>query len=346
MLKLKTIKCGEDLYVSANDTYSSYQALTDNHIVNGVTPTLEATHLRSWVKLVGVTEINTLQAYGSKIVVNTRWELVNPEDVSLGIPLTLTPEQADEYYDDDDYTYSLGSNSEYQRFSSMYTRKYDYQDGELGNIEFEIVNTQEVSVSDVDNFKDMKIATHINKSTKAEAVQNLSSLVTYSDIEQLLVHPLAIHNRPCSVSKDTTYNIVRNYIKQNINPHHARITSDYDFCFTVKKLVHIKPIEIKREHKKANGRSYATPKFTYSTKQHKELDLFEMCPAKKYGGYTPIDGFNGENLEDLAENIKLYLDELMEVINTPVHECVHCNGVGTTVDKVGCNIRGVNNNGN
>jgi hypothetical protein len=340
MLKLKTIKCGEDLYVAPADTHYNYQTITDKHIVNGMTPALEDTHLRAWVKLVGITEINTLQAYGSKKVVNVRWELINPADTSLGIPLILTKEQADQQYCDEDYIYSLGSNCEYQRFSSLYERKYDYQEGELGDVEFEIVSTQEVSVSDVNNFKDMKIVTHINKSTKAEAVQNLSSIVTYSDIEQLLVHPLAIHNRPCSVSKDTTYNIVRNHIKQHINPHHARITSDYDFCFTVKKLVQIKPIEVKREHKKANGRSYATPKFTYSTKQHKELDLFEMCPAKRYTTYTPIDGFTGENLEDLAENIKLYLGELMLVINAPVHECEHCNGVGSVVREVGCNERG------
>jgi hypothetical protein len=302
-------------------------------------PTLEDTHLQGWVKLVGITEINTLQAYGSKKVVNIRWELINPDDTSLGIPLTITTEQADEQYDDEIYGYSLGSKCKYQRFSSLYERKHDYQDGELGDVEFEIVSTQEVSVSDVDNFKDMKIATHVNKGN-TEVVQNLSSIVTYSDIEQLLVHPLALHNRPCSVSKDVTYNIVRNHIKQNINPHHARITSDYDFCFTVKKLVIIKPIEIKREHKKANGRSYAKPKFSYSTKQHKELDLFEMCPAKKYGNYTPIDGFTGDNLEDLAENIKLYLDELMEVINAPIHECEHCNGVGSVVREIGCNDRG------
>ena len=339
MLRLKTVKCGGDLYVAPNNTlYSGYHAITDKHIVNGIIPILEPTHLHNWVKLVGITEINTLQAYGSKKVVNVRWELINPEDASLGIPLVLTEEQADEQYCEDEYYHYLGDGCEYKRFSSLYTRKHDYQDGDLGDIEFEIVSTQEISVSDVDNFRDMKITTHINK-YNTEVVQDLSSIVTYSDIEQLLVHPLAIHNRPCSVSKDTTYNIVRNHIKQNINLQHARITSDYDFCFTVKKLVQIKPIELKQEIKKTNGRSYAKPKFKYSTKQYNEVEIFEMCPAKKYRDYTPIDGFRGDNLEDLAENIKLYLDELMAVINAPAHECEHCNGVGSVVRGVGCNDR-------
>jgi translation elongation factor EF-1alpha len=102
----------------------------------------------------------------------------------------------------------------------------------------------------------------------------------------------------------------------------------------VKKLVYIKPYIERKEIKKSNGRSYASPKFTTRSIETKEVEIFEMCPSKKYNNYTPIDGFKGDNITDLVENMKLFLEELMRVINQPVQECQHCGGLGCTYTKV------------
>jgi hypothetical protein len=121
-------------------------------------------------------------------------------------------------------------------------------------------------------------------------------------------------------------------VKENINPKTAAVTSDYAFCFTVTRKIAVKPYETRVERKKANGSSYAVPKIKTYTHTHKPVELFEMTHSESnYRGYTPIKGFTGENLQDLADNIKHYLDTLMEHINTPYAECEHCSGAGVIV---------------
>ena len=110
------------------------------------------------------------------------------------------------------------------------------------------------------------------------------------------------------------------------------VTSDYDFCFTVKRKITIKPITTRREIKKDNGRSYASPKFKTIIQQFKEIEIFEMTPEdKKYGGYTPIAPWHANNLREMKEQIETYLANLMEEINKPVAECECCNGTGHVV---------------
>ena len=156
----------------------------------------------------------------------------------------------------------------------------------------------------------------------------------------MLVPDLAIHNRPCSLSQDNTYKIIRSYIKNNINGKYARVTSDYDFCFTVTKVINIKPYIHTSEQTKSNGRSYAKPRIKKREINTKEFKIFEMCPKKPYQGYTPIKGFTGENLLDLSNNIKSYLDELMSVLNSPLTECPCCDGTGfSKEDKFDSNKR-------
>lgn len=53
---------------------------------------------------------------------------------------------------------------------------------------------------------------------------------------------------------------------------------------------------------------------------------------RKYENHTVIDGFKWESLQDLIDNIKHYLDELMEVINSDMSECEHCNGTGHVIN--------------
>jgi hypothetical protein len=61
--------------------------------------------------------------------------------------------------------------------------------------------------------------------------------------------------------------------------------------------------------------------------------------ASKYKGYTVIDGWEADNLEEMAMQIKVYLDELITVINSPVTECTTCGGCGSIVKTVGTNER-------
>jgi hypothetical protein len=83
------------------------------------------------------------------------------------------------------------------------------------------------------------------------------------------------------------------------------------------------------------GKSYARPKIHERTVEYKLVEIFEMTHDERgYQGYTPISGFKGDSLVDLVENVKLFLDELMFHINSPVKECEHCGGTGHILPEV------------
>ena len=52
--------------------------------------------------------------------------------------------------------------------------------------------------------------------------------------------------RRCRLTSQESFDIIRWYIKRNIDPKAAEMTSDYDFCLTVKKLI---PLESPKEFK-------------------------------------------------------------------------------------------------
>ena len=159
---------------------------------------------------------------------------------------------------------------------------------------------------------------------------DLASITNYTELEKALTPEVLLHERPCFLPSEQTYSIIRAYIQNNINGAVARITSDYDFCFTVKKKVAVKPWTKRREILTSRGKSYRPPKFFTSHVEYREVEIFEMTPAKaKYGTYTVIEGFKGDNYRNLADNIRAYLDEQnrLEFINQPVARMPDLSGV-------------------
>jgi hypothetical protein len=331
-ISLITYKCEKGIYfANTKIDYSGRNTIAlGTYRVNKGEFKVENTWNKSWYLLVGADSITSVErvVYGGQI--NPRWELKDPEDVKLGIPLTISKEESFEY--NDDY-WCLGAESPYHKFNSFYRRVTDKAPDSWAEIDFEVQDKGFLSVNEVDNFQDMKLTVDVRsdrytdyKEVKIE--DSISNVVTYYELETLLTPDIALHNRPCYINADTAYRIIRHYVRTHIDGRYARITSDYDFCFTVKKLVHIKPYIHKWEIKKNNGRSYSKPKYNSRLITTTEVEVFEMCPSKKYNNYTPIDGFKGDNLADLIENVKLYLDELITYINAPLEQCSHCNGTG------------------
>lgn len=314
---------------------------SNNLRVNGGVE-LKGTHKPSWYFLEGETSIHTLENKLPDVEVDSYWELKNKEDTSLGLPETLTREDAAEDYDEEEYQYYI-SNPKYSRFSNLYKRVPVREGGGYENVtdEWKIEALGELEISEVtNNLSDMKVTWKEKVNFKEITKElDLSAITKYSEIEEMLISDLVIHNRPCYVSVDTTYKIIRSWVKDNINGKYARVTSDYDFCFTVKKVIPIKPYIRKTEILTNRGKSYAKPRFKEQTISDKMVEVFEMCPSKRYQKYTPIAPFKGDNLKDLADNIKTYLEELMDFLNAPLHECEHCKGTGHILESFDKNKR-------
>ena len=292
----------------------------------------EATHHKKWVHVPGEDELNTVETLKSGDIINVRWELQEPDDplvAKLDLPPILSAELACERYDDDDFTYVFGEDSEYRSVQHLYKREYDRAPEYYKAMEVEIECLGEIKSEWIGDPVEDKYTVYKGSRKKELLTLKLTSIAYYSDIDAMMTPELLRHNRPCSISSEQTYKIVRHWVLDHIDHAQAKVTSDYTFCFNVEKKITIKPITVSNEKLKRNGRSYRSPRFTTITKTHKTMDCFTMTSAKdNYKGYTVIEGFKGDNLQSLADNIKQYLEELMKYINLPVTECETCGGTG------------------
>jgi len=331
--KVVWYKSEDGIYVSKPTfNYTGNRDRINVALINDKVPT--DTHLYGWQFVEGETELKSLKDKKTGPICNIRYELINPSLAGDKIPLVLTDKQVNEEEDweDDDEPYSW-HNPEFNSLRSLYERKYDREPAFFVEVPFEAEYLGEILADNVNNISN---ATYkINRGHYAsDGFQdiNIKDVVKYYELEQMLVSDLLLHNRPCYLDSPTTYKIVRNYIKDNINPKTAIVSSDYDFCFTVEKKISVKPWVNRREILTSRGKSYRPLKFTSSNVEYKKIKVFEMTNSKdKYQGYSVIDGFKGDNLKNLIDNIKLFLDELLEFINQEVSECEHCKGTGHLV---------------
>lgn len=158
----------------------------------------------------------------------------------------------------------------------------------------------------------------------------------FQEIDKILFPSIMLPSRPCQLTSEQSYNIIRAYVKENIDPKNAEITSDYNFHFEVKKKIKLnKSYNHTWEKKTPTGRSYKRPQYNTKLVTHKSVSAYNISHSNardKFGGVV-VEGFKGENSEDLKKNIDNFLEELISYINTPLKECECCNGVGVLENK-------------
>lgn len=284
-----------------------------------------------WVYLKDIHEITSIEGLKQGKNNLNKFVLKISSIANDEIPLERSLEEVG-YYVDGDGDIAWKNYSEMQ---SLYKPEYVREPDSWQPEEFEITMLRKINIDSYESPADMKITQDFTGTWVDSAkTVDLSSVVTYEDIERILTPEFLLHERPCMLSSQQVYGIVRNFVKTNINGKYARVTSDYDFCFTVKKRVAIKPITTRTEIKNARGRSYAQPKFKTTVTEFKEKEIFEMTHAgQNYSGYTPISGWRANNLKEMKEQMLSYLNTLMEEINKPVAECPHCNGTGHLLEE-------------
>jgi hypothetical protein len=151
-------------------------------------------------------------------------------------------------------------------------------------------------------------------------------------IDKIVTPTILHHTLPSRLTSHDTYKIIRQYIKQNIDLNYAVITSDYNFCFTVEKLIELNEIEEYIVNK--NILTKRKPKYIKQYRKSRKVPIFEMTWSPEcYRGYTPIKGFEGKNEKDLKIKIDKYLKDLINEINKPLIECPHCKGEGVILKK-------------
>lgn len=315
------IKTSDGYYITddlRNNTsgYSSYAGLS-GYIINGEQP--QSTFHKSWNKV--KEEPKTVQQWKSMPNINFRYELKD-ESLSATFKKVYPKDEVDFGYDADD---SKIWAPEFASISSLYELKSDPQEKVLEDVEFEYYTIEEID----------EIKAPVPFSYKRVGGWNDSvSLVVngteqYDMIDKVITPEVLLHTKPCKLSREQSYGIVRAYIKENINPKVAEITSDYEFCLTVKKKIKlVKPHTYQVDvNDTFFGKRKKKPKYETRTQTFTSIDIYRTAP-KAYQSYPVIEPFEAEDSDSLKEYIDNFLEHLIGVINEPLVLCECCNGTG------------------
>lgn len=245
--------------------------------------------------------------------INQRYEINDKDMISKKLPELIKLEEKE------DYSYDVRE--------KFYTYKYDTLPDRLEDVDVEITE-----IIEVENFKAAPDILYrgIRKWDYKDIPYEIKNVdIKHQWLDKLIFPEILLPSRPCSFSSKQVYDITRQYIRDHIDGSKAKITSDYDFCFTAKKIVPlIEPETISYNNIFARTKKERN-KIRYSTKKFNELEIFEMThDQSRYNNYTVIKPIYGDNEDDLKNKMDEWLETLIEIINKPLEMCHHCNGNG------------------
>lgn len=328
MLQLKVYYTNIGVFIDKKSFGYSGGTTTDWKINGFLLPAA----VRDYYHIEKVSSVSTVEKRTPATKVHVGYTLIDPGLAADNIPLNLTIADVDsEFSEYDDNSNRLWSN--FRQLKSLYTNTYDDVDEKWDFVEFEVTVVDTLTIDKFNEPIKMSVKLHKSDNSGSNHSPNIDydllSITEFSDIDKMLTPEFLLHERPCKISSDVVYRIVRQHIKDHIDRKQAHITSDYDFCFTVKKRVTIKEHQYKSEMTTPKGNSYKPPKFVTKTTNEKLVDIFEMTHASRaYNGYTVISAWSASSLSEMKNQMESFLDHLIAIINMPVTECQHCNGSG------------------
>lgn len=331
MLKITAIETNIGFFIQSENCFCTGTSHgLDEYLFDG--KKAEKTFSPKWLFLKD--KPNKVFKIQSKQRVNHRFELKDKtvaDKLSLDAVIFTTDSRVvkDENYD----FYHLSG--EMEKFNSLYEYKVDLITPEPQIIEFEFnVRTKIDKIINLEE-TDSKFSYPVYKTKwvcDGERIMTRAEISHYA-IDIILFPDIVLPSRPCFLSSKESYDIVRKHILTNINPKVAKVNSDYDFCFSVQKLVELNE---KEEYiVDVSSIKSKTPKWEKRYKNTRNVQIFEMTHSEaNHKGYTVFPGFKADNETELKKTIDKFLSELMKVINRPVVDCPKCNGLGVLFDIV------------
>ena len=314
ILKINVVKTDSVCFISDCNATSGYDyqyhrsKIADLYF-DGKLP--EKTFYPNWLKINQYP--NSVKRLMSGKRINERYEIKNKDLISEKLPEVIRYENKNNY--------------DGNAIETLYEYKYDNAPRY-----FEDVAVELLVVCEVDNFKEpvkFDYSTIIRNNWEDKVYQITNVDIKHQLFDKMIFPEVVLHNRPCSLSSKQVYDITRQYVKENIDTKWAKITSDYDFCFTAKKVIPlIEPENYSYQNIFARTKKERN-KIHYTTKSFKETEVFQMTHNQKnYDGYTAINGITANSEIELKERLDEWLTTLIELINKPLEMCPHCNGTG------------------
>ena len=256
---------------------------------------------------------------------NGRYELTDESLASDKMPRVIPCEERDNYNSD---------------IFSLYAYKSDVVPNYFTDVPCDIQVLCEIDNYNFPPKLEYNAIQKVSWSDKQYTITNAQ--VRHQKLDEIIFPSVLLHERPCKFTSKQMYDITRQYILEHIDNSVAKITSNYDFCFTVKKLVPlIEPQTITYQNIFASTKRERN-KIHTTVKKYNEKEIFEMTHEQsRYQGYSVIPEMHANSEAELKEKVDTWLEGLMEIINEPLYECPHCQGTGYVGDikKQGFNYK-------
>jgi hypothetical protein len=254
------------------------------------------------------------------------WQLMDESLASDKIPLTLTMEELHKSWCEEDDDYLLSGPK--QKLGALYKEAYTRSEDAYVEAEISITNK---GAYQIDNLYSSNFSIKLATSQPGATVVQLKDIATFEEIAKMLVPELLIANAPCRLSGTFLFNIIRAYIRDNINSKYAKITADSNNYFIVARRVITQPTPFRKEVLTRGGNSYRPPRFQSSFANEKYVQIFSMASPDAYGSYHSyglVSGLEANSLVDLYEKLGEMLNFIIREINLSVSNCPHCEGTG------------------
>ena len=251
----------------------------------------EATNKKEWFKILKIPTTIFQRISGKRT--NQRYELLDKYKSVEGLPQVIAKDQEDEY----------------EEILGMYEFKYDSMEDTYEPIEFKI--------NEIYSREDFEC---IERPYRAE-----TDLLTQIEFPEV-----AYQDKPCKVTSESLFDIIRHHVKENIDNRYAVIDSDYDFHFQVDRVIQLaNPYDMIYN---TNALSKRKPKWvtkTIATKKATILNLKRKPSDSNYGKDCHIaPEIVGKDYKDLKNKVDEFLKNLMNEINKKYCECPNCQGWG------------------
>lgn len=288
--------------------YNYHRTQLDKLFFNGKNPT--GTYYPNWYYIEEYP--TTVQREVRGACVNKRYELVDTTLASDKMPLVIPYEDQDKYN---------------EAVFNLYKYTYDQEPDYMEDVECSIQ-----VVCEIDNYTfppkfEYSAIARTGWNDNYYTITNVN--VQHQMLDKMIFPPVLLHNRPCKLSSKQMYDLTRQYILTHIDNSVAKITSNYAFCFEVKKLVPlIEPETI--TYQNIFGRTKKERnKIHTAIKKYEEKSIFEMThEQEKYKGYSVIPEMYADSEAELKEKVDTWLESLIAIINKPLCQCPHCQGSG------------------
>lgn len=312
ILNLNCVKTNKGCFISDAST-NYYKENLKVLLFNGKNPS--DTYCKDWYY---VEEYPTsVQQEVNGGIINARYELKDESLASDKMPKVIPYEEECNY--------------NWEVISGLYSYEYNTAPPYLKDINFDI---QVICEVDDYNFPPRMEYSAIKREAWSDRQYTITNTnVQHQLLDKMIFPAVLLHERPCKFSSKQMYDMTRQYILEHIDNAHAKVTSNYDFCFEVRKLIPLLKPETITYHNIFARTKKERNKLHTTVKSYEEKTIFEMThDQSKYNNYSVIPEMCANNEAELKEKVDTWLESLLEIINKPLCTCPHCNGTGYLED--------------